>query len=137
MNPKGVRDSAEENVVYVNDGSVPPEVGEEIATFHDVKSSFSKIISSLQRCTKIHGDIPSATGIFGSVGPLSIPNYGNQSEAVVASVTDDAVPVTLTDDLDFIEKGKYVVEIFEVNLGVGSVSKQQFESYISKALSKL
>jgi hypothetical protein len=137
MNPKGVRDSAEASVVYVNDGSLPPEVGEEIATFHDVKSSFQTIITSLQRCRKIHGDIPNPSGIFGSVEPLRLPSYGNQSEAVVASITDDAVPVTLTDDLIFIEKGKYVVEIYEANLGAGSVSKQQFEKYVSKALSKL
>jgi hypothetical protein len=137
MNPKGVRDSAEENVVYVNDGSVPPEVGEEIATFHDVKSAFGTIITSLRTCTKIHGDIPSASGIFGSVEPLALPNYGDLSDAVVASISDEAVPVTLTDDVILIEKGKYVVEIFEANLGAGSVDKQQFEKFISKALSKL
>ncbi len=136
MNPKGVRDSAEENVLYVNDGSVPPEVGEEIATFHDVKGSFRKIISSLGRCTKIHGDNPGA-GIYGSIVPLPLPIYGELSGAVVASISDDAVPITLTDDVIFIEKGKYVVEIFEVNMGAGSVRTQQFEKYVTKALSKL
>jgi len=135
MSPKGVRESAEVNVLYTNDGSAPPEVGEEIATFHDVNSAFREIRASLQTCTKIHGDNPNASGIFGSVSPLLFPNYGNLSGAVVAHITDQAVPVTLTDDVDFIEKGRYVVEIYETNLG--SVNKQQFEGFVSKALSKL
>jgi hypothetical protein len=136
MNPEGLHDVAEVNVLYVNDGSVPPEVGEEIATFRNVNGAFKKITSSLQTCTKIHGDNPNASGVSGSVVPLVLPHFGTGSEAVVATLTDESVPVTLTDDLVLIEKGKYVVEVYEANF-LGKVNHRQFEEFIAKALSKV
>jgi hypothetical protein len=135
MNPKGLRDSAEVNVVYINDGSVPPEVGEEVATFRNVNGAFGDIMTALQTCTKIHGDNPSSSAIFGSVSPLLLPKYGAASEAVAASITDQAVPVTLSDDVVFIRKGRYVVEVFEANLG--NVDKHQFEKFITRAVAKI
>lgn len=135
MSPRDVRQTAEVNALYINDGSVPPELGEAIATFRDTKSAYSKIITTLEACKYINGGNPNPTGIYGSVGKLSLPTFGDSSEAFVASVTAQAVPVTITDDIVVIEKGIYVLEIYEAN--VGSVNLQQFEHYISKALSKV
>lgn len=135
MNPKDVRQTAEVNALYVNDGSIPPELGEAIATFRDTKAAFSKIVSTLEACKVINGGNPNPTGVYGSVGKLNLPTFGDLSQAFVASVTAQAVPVTVIDDIVVIEKGNYVLEIYEAT--VGNVNLQQFEHYISKALSKV
>jgi len=135
MRPKGYQRTGQANVVYINSGSVPPEVGEAIATFRDTAGAFAKIISSLQSCKFINGGNPNSTGIYGTVSSLSMPGYGDLSKAFEASVTASAVPVTLTDDIVVIKKGPYILEIFETNLG--KVNMQQFESFIAKALTKI
>jgi hypothetical protein len=135
MSPRDVRQTAEVNALYINDGSVPPELGEAIATFRDTKSAYSKIITTLEACKYINGGNPNPTGIYGSVGKLNLPTFGDSSEAFIASITAQAVPVTVIDDIIVIEKGNYVLEIYEANLGV--INHQRFEHYISKALSKI
>jgi hypothetical protein len=137
MSPAGSRATAVANVLYTNDGSAPPEVGEEVATFRDVGGAFRSVVTSVQQCTTIHGDNPNSSAIFGSVSPLLLPLYGVHSLSVKASITDQAVPVTISEDVDFIEKGKCVIEMFEANIGDDSVSKSQFEKFISTALAKL
>jgi hypothetical protein len=112
---------------------VPPEVGEEITTFRSSGDAFTAIVGALQKCRKIHGDNPNSSGIYGSIVPLGLPQYGNASYAVLATITDQTI--TLNDDVDFIHKGKYVVEIYEANLG--NVNQQQFVKFITRALSKL
>jgi hypothetical protein len=131
MSPKAFPHTAEVDALYVNDGTVPPSVGEEIATFHDSQGAFVKIISSLEQCKSFHGK----NGILGSLGSLALPQTGNSSQAFLASISDETVPVTLTDDLEIIRQGKYVIEIYEANLG--NVNHPQFEKFISKALSNL
>ena len=135
MRPKGFQQTGQANVVYINSGSVPPEVGEAIATFRDTAGAFAKIISSLQSCKFINGGNPNLTGIYGTVSSFSTPGYGDLSKAFEASVTAPAVPVTLTDDIVVIKKNHYILEIFETNLG--KVNMQQFEGFIAKALTKI
>lgn len=135
LSPQHLQPSAEVSVLYTNDGNVPPEVGEAMATYRHTASAFQTIVSSLDRCKNINRGSPNATGIFGSLTPLSFPSFGDSSTAFIASLTAQAVPVTVTNDLVVVKKVRYVLEIFETNLG--SVNRRQFEKFIAKALARV
>ena len=127
--------TGEASVLYTNDGSAPPEVGEDLATYRDPTGAFRAIATALAHCKRINGGSPNATGIFGTVGPLDFAHYGSSSTAVVASLTALQVPVTVTADIIVVNKGRYVLELLEANLG--NVNRRQLEKFISKALAKV
>jgi hypothetical protein len=131
----GLRPTAEVSVVYVNEGTLPPDIGEALATFRNSDGAFAKLTASLAACRYINGGNPNATGIYGTVSTLSIPSFGTLSRAFSASVTLSEVPATLSDHLVVVEKGHYVMELFEVNLG--SVNDRQFIRYVDRALARI
>jgi hypothetical protein len=126
--------TAEADALYVNHGTLPPEVGEMVATYRDTSTTFQSVVTSLEHCKRINGG-ENPSGISGSVTRLNFPVFGRSSAAFVASISDEAVPITLTQDLVIVEKGRYVLEIFETNLG--KVNQKQFEKFISNALVKI
>jgi hypothetical protein len=132
LNSTDLHPSAQANVLYVNDGSVPPEVGETVATYSDAAKVFQSVVGSLNHCKKFNGGNSGGAGVSGSLTTLNFPAVGSSSAAFVATISDEAVPVTLTQDIVVAVKGRYILEIFESNLG--RVNVKQFEKFISSAL---
>jgi hypothetical protein len=135
LSPKHLQPTAAVNVLYTNDGSVPPEVGEALATYRNASEAFQSIVTALGHCKYINGGSPNPTGIYGTVAPLAFPRFGSSSTAFTASLTAQQVPVTVTNDFVIVKKGRYILEIFESNLG--NVNRRQFEKFITRALAKV
>ena len=134
LNPSGFHATAETDVLYINHRTLPPEVGEFIATYRNTATTYQSEVTSLAHCKRINGG-ENPSGISGSVTTLNFPKSGASSAAFVASISDEAVPVTVTQDIVIVKKGRYVLEIFETNLG--KVNQNQFEKFISSALAKI
>jgi hypothetical protein len=134
LNPSAFHPTAEADVLYINHRTLPPEVGESIDTYRTTATTFQSVVASLDHCKRINGG-ENTSGISGSVTTLNFPRFGSSSAAFIASISDEAVPVTVTQDIVIVEKGRYVLEIFETNLG--KVNQKQFEKFISNSLAKI
>jgi hypothetical protein len=132
LNATGLHPSAEADVLYVNHGTVPPEVGESVGTYRDSAKTFQNVVRSLDHCKRFHSGSPGGSGISGSLTALNFPAVASSGAPFVATISDEAVPVTLTQDIVVAVKGRHVLEIFETNLG--KINRQQLEKFIAAAL---
>ena len=96
LTPKGVTPTAEAEALYVNDGSVPPEIGEVLASYRDPGAAYSRIVAAMDRCKYINAGGTNGSGISGTVARMSIPEFGVPATGFAAQVSDTAVPVTST-----------------------------------------
>jgi hypothetical protein len=132
MEPKSMKRTSVAKVGFVDNGNLP-ELAEEIATYSKTSSAaFLAATASLTACPKFSG----TTGgekVKGTVGQMSFPSFGNQSEAF--TVTLSIGGETAVQDLLIVRKGTYLIAIEDGDLF--SPDTGQFEGFVKLALAKV
>jgi hypothetical protein len=132
MEPKGMKETSDAKVGFVDNGNLP-ELAEEIATYSKTSSAaYLAATAKLSACPKFSG----TTGgekVKGTVGQMSFPRFGSQSEAF--TVTINIAGETAVEDLLIVRKGPYLIAIDDGDLF--SPDTGQFEGFVKLALAKV
>jgi hypothetical protein len=132
LEPKGLKQTATAGVSLADSGGLPA-VGEKLATYGvPATKAFAKITQALDHCTSVEGT-SNGTKVTGTVGQMSFPTYGNQSEAYSVDLTVEGA--TADEDVLVVRNGAIVMGIDEGDLGTPDLG--QFEGFVSQALADL
>ncbi len=135
--PQGLTPTSLVDTLYVNEGTVPPEIGEALASYRHPVQAYARIVAVLDQCRFVHPGDTDPSGITGSVTRMPLPAYGEASAGFHGVLSIYAVPATVTTDLAVVRQGSVVMELFEANTGVGRVDLAQFHRYVSLAWRRL
>jgi hypothetical protein len=126
--PKGIKVTQDVTASFAGGGA---DVVEQLKTYSvAVDKAYSRVLRSLNACQ--HEKVREGTkSVNASVGAMSLPQYGNKSEAFNATWTDKGKSANIYEVA--VRSGNIVVTVAE--RGSGGLS--QFEAVTSLAMSKL
>jgi hypothetical protein len=132
LEPKGVKQASNAGISFEASGGFP-SVEDKLATYSGSASgAYGKVVSDLSGCKKISGK-DDGEKVTGTIGQMSLPSYGSQSEAFSISLTIGGQ--RFYQDAVIVREGSVVMGLSDGNSG--PVSVIQFEKFIGLALAKL
>jgi hypothetical protein len=131
MEPKGIKQTATAKASFEASSGLP-EVVEQLATYTNAKTAYTKAVASLVACKSFSGTL-NGNKTTGMVAQMSFPHYGDTSAAFAVNFTVQGT--TVYEDLLIVRKGTIVMGIDEGDLG--SVTVSQFQGFVKKAVAKL
>jgi hypothetical protein len=93
---------------------------------------FAKVVATLNACKTLTGT-SDGHKVTGTVGAMSFPRYGDESQAFAVSFTISGV--TADEDVIVVRKGTILVGVYEGALG--SPDLDQFQGFVRKALARI
>jgi len=132
LEPPGVKQTRSAEVLFLAKGDLPI-VDEKLATYSNVSTAYSKIITAINACKVVNGLSPSGHHVTGTVTRVAWTHYGNASSAYVMTLS--SLGVTLHYDYLIVRKHQTIVGILEAN--AFSVSTSQFRGFVVKSLAKV
>jgi hypothetical protein len=110
-----------------------PQVTEKLATYTTAaRQAFTTVVGTLDRCKRLSGS-SGGQKVTGTVGQMSLPGYGDQSAAFIASFTISGL--TADEDVLIARKGSVLIGISEG--AVGSPNLTQFQGFVRLALARV
>ena len=132
LEPPGVKLTASAAVAFQDQGALP-QVAEKLATYTTAaRQAFAAITGTLDRCKRLSGT-SGGQKVTGTVGQMSLPGYGDQSAAFVASFTISGL--TADEDVLIARKGSVLIGLSEG--AVGSPDLTQFQRFVRLALARI
>lgn len=130
--PKGVKQTETASVDFQGKGGFPA-VGEKLGTFTNATTAYKEVVANLAACKHFSGTSGGEKVTGGTVGKMSLPHYGDASEAFVVIFTVSGM--RFYQDLLYVRKGGIIMATYEGNLR--SIEVGQFLGFVQKAVAKL